>query len=145
LQNIGQGLSRPNHWQSHLARVIEVRKVINDIIQISSELAILFGYQLGIRRFALKQQLDLSHVTHPFHGLLHHFEIDYISVVLFFLSNFKFAHQHRQLHPLLYTDLPKKVDLWTIIVKIADRLEPPHVHLALSRWKAYPTTDVFWE
>ena len=144
-QTIGQGLSRPNHWQFHLARVIEVHKVINDILQISSELAILFGYQLGIRGFALKQQLDLSHVTHSFHGLLHSFEIDYISVLLFFLSNFKFAHHHRQLCPLLYTDLPKKVDLRTIIVKITDRLEPPHVHLALSRWKAYPMTDVFWE
>ena len=144
-QNIGQDLRRPNHWQFHLARVIEVRKVINDIIQISSELAILFGYQLGIRGFALKQQLDLSHVTHPFHGLLHHFEIDYFSVLLFFLSKFEFDQQHRQLRLLLFTDLPKKVDLWTIIVKIADRLNPPLHHLALSRWKAYPTTDVFWE
>ena len=144
-QNIGQGLSRPNHWQFHLARVIEVRQIINDIFQISSDLAILFGYSLGIRGFALKEGLDLSYVTHSFHGLLHQFEIDYLSVLLFFLSKFEFTHQHRQLRPLLYTDLPKKIDLWTVIVKIVDQLEPPCTHLALARWKGYTTTDVFWE
>jgi hypothetical protein len=143
-QNIGQGLSRPNHWQFHLGRVIEVRKTINNIIQSGSDLALLFGYSLGIRGFALKQCLDLEDITHSFHGLLHQFEIDYICVLLFFLAHFGFTYHSRQLRPLLFTDLPKKIDLWTVIVKVADRLELPHYHLALSRWKAYPTTDVFW-
>ena len=144
-QNIGQGLSRPNHWQFHLARVIEVCKTINDIIKVSNELATHFDYSLGIHGFALKQHLDLSNVTHSFHSLLHRFEVDYFCVLLFFLSDVGFTHQYRQLRPLLYTDLPKKVDLWTIIVKVVDCLEPPQTHLALSRWKAYPMTDVFWE
>ena len=143
-QNIGQELSRPNHWQFHLGQVIEVRKTINSIIQSSSDLALLFGYSLGIRGFALKQCLDLEDITHSFHGLLHQFKIDYICVLLFFLAHFGFTYHSRQLHPLLFTDLPKKIDLWTVIVKVADRLEPPHYHLALSQWKAYPTTDVFW-
>jgi len=93
-QNIRQGLSCPNHWQFHLAWVIEVQQIINDIFQISSDLAILFGYSLGIRGFALKEGLDLLYVTHSFHGLLHQFEIDYLSVLLFFLSKFEFTHQH---------------------------------------------------
>jgi hypothetical protein len=93
-QNIGQGLSCPNHWQFHLARVIKVRKTINDIIKVSNELVTHFDYLLGIHGFTLKQHLDLSNITHSFHSLLHQFEVDYFCVLLFFLSDAGFTHQY---------------------------------------------------
>ena len=89
-QNISQGLTWPNHWQYHLAWLIEACKIINDIIKIESGLTVHFGFSMGICGFALKEQIDTSTNEYRIHGILHPFEIKYISVLMFFLRNLEF-------------------------------------------------------
>ena len=143
--DIGFGCTRPNYWQYHLTRIIEVRTTINNILQAGSELAMLFGYPLGIRGFALKENLDTSVEGFAVNGILHPFENSYIVVLHFFLWNYGFTYQCRQLYPLLQAALPEHQNLWLVISRVVDVLYPPKIHLAPARWNPYPMTGTFLE